>query len=60
MFTCMASRAIHIEVAFNLDTDSFILGLRRLVARCGNIRPIDTDNGNNFILAEKKTEGSIF
>ena len=60
MFTCMASRAIHIEVAFNLDTDSFILGLRRLVARCGNIRPIDTDNGNNFILAEKKLKEVYF
>ena len=35
MFTWIASRAIHIEVVFNLDTDSFILALRRLAATCG-------------------------
>ena len=49
MFTCMASRAIHIEVTFNLDTDSFILALRRLVARCGNVRSVYFDSENNFI-----------
>ena len=37
MFTCMANRAVHIEVTFSLDTDSFILALRRLIARCGNV-----------------------
>ena len=40
MFTCMASRATHIEVAFHLDTDSFIISLRRLVARREHVRSI--------------------
>ena len=44
MFTCMANRAIHIEVTFNRDTDSFILALRRLVARRGNVRSVYSDN----------------
>ena len=44
MFTCMANRAVHIEVTFNWDTDSFILALRRLVARRGNVRSVYSDN----------------
>ena len=36
-FTCMASRAIHVEAGFNFDTD-FILALRGLVARRGNVK----------------------
>ena len=54
MFTCMASTAIHIEVAINLDTDSIILALRRLVTRCGNVRSIHSDNESNFIGAERE------
>ena len=54
MFTCMASRAIHIEVTFNLDTSSFILALRRLVARRGNVRSVYSNNGSNFIGAERE------
>ena len=54
MFPCMASRAIYIEVTFNLDTDSFILALRRLVARRGNVRSVYSDNGSNFIGAERE------
>ena len=54
MFPCMASRAIYIEVTFNLDTDSFILALRRLVAGRGNVRSVYSDNGSNFIGAERE------
>ena len=54
MFTCMASRAVHNEVTFSLDTDSFILGLRRLVAWRKNIRSIYSDNESNFIGAEQE------
>ena len=53
MFTCMTSRAVHTEVTFSLDTDSFILALRRLVARQGNIRSICSDNGSNFMNSKK-------
>ena len=54
MFTCIASRAVHIEVTFSLDTDSFILALRRLGAQRGNIRSIYSYNGSNFIDAEQE------
>ena len=54
MFTCLASRAIHIEVARSMDTDSFIMCLRRFIGRRGNVRMIRSDNGSNFIGAEKE------
>ena len=32
IFTCLASRAVHLEVANTMDTDSFIQALRRFIA----------------------------
>ena len=54
MFTCMACRAVHIEVTHSLNTDSFILALRRLIGRRGKIRSIYSDNGGNFIGADRE------
>ena len=48
IFTCMSSRAIHIEVADSLSTDSFINGLRRFICRRGSINSITSDNATNF------------
>ena len=50
----MANRAVHIEVMCSLDADSFILALQRLVAQQRNIRSIYSDNGSNFIGAERE------
>ena len=45
---------IRIEVAFNVDAGSFILALRRLICRLGNIRLSYSSNRSNFIRAERK------
>ena len=49
LFTCVVSRAVHIEVTIVLDTDSFIQALRRFIARQGPVRLIRLDNGTNFV-----------
>ena len=54
MFTCLASRAVHIEVSHSMNTDAFIRALRRLIARRGNVRQIRSDNGPNFAEAEQE------
>ena len=52
MFTCLASRTVHIEVSHSMTTYTFIQTLRRLIARRGNVRQIRSDNGPKFAVAE--------
>ena len=54
LFTCLVSRAIHLETSISLDTDSFICALRRFVARRGPVRQIRSDRGTNFTGAERE------
>ena len=54
IFTCLALRAVHLEISHTLDTDSFILALRRFIARRGQVKEIRSDNGTNFTGAEKE------
>ena len=59
IFTCFTIRAIHIEIASSLDTDSFINAMRRFVARRGNPEEIRSDNGSNFVSGEKELRKCI-
>ena len=54
MFAFLCGRAIHIQVAHPLDTDYFLLILRRFIGRRGNIRHITSDNGSNFVREAKE------
>lgn len=59
IFTCLAIQAIHIEVAPSLETDSFINALRRFIARRGQVKQLRSDNGTNFIGAERELRTAI-
>lgn len=59
LFTCMTARAIHIEIAYSLDTDSFLNALRRFIARRGEPKQIRSDNGGNFVKGEKDLREAI-
>ena len=59
LFTCLVSRAVHIEVAHSLDTDSFLHALRRFIARHGQVREIRRDNGTNFVVARRELREAI-
>ena len=54
LFTCLSSRAIHIESTNSLSTNAFIQALQRFVSRRGNARIISTNNGTNFVGASAK------
>ena len=46
LFTCLTTRAVHLEIAYSLDTDSCLMAVRRMMARF--------DDGTNFVSAEKE------
>ena len=54
LFTCLVSRAVHIEVASTLESSSFIQALRRFIARRGPVREMRSDNGSNFVGAHNE------
>ena len=59
IFTCLTLRAVHIEVAFSLDTESFINALRRFIARRGQPEEMRSDNGGNFVKGEKELREAV-
>ena len=59
IITCLSSRALHIETLASLETTAFINALRRFIARRGNIFIVRSDNGTNFVGAEKELRDSI-
>ncbi|XP_028404804.1 uncharacterized protein LOC114527371 [Dendronephthya gigantea] len=59
LFTCLTIRAIHIEIAYSLDTDSFLQSMRRFIARRGRPEIMRSDNGTNFVAGEKELRNAI-
>lgn len=49
MFTCLVTRAVHLEVIESLSTSSFINALRRFTAIRGPAKLFRSDRGTNFV-----------
>ena len=54
VFVCMATHAVHIEMAYSLETDSFLNVFQRFCSRRGRPTIVFGDNGTNFTGAEKE------
>ena len=54
VFVCMATRAVHLEAVSDLTSEAFIAALRRFVSRRGKPAVILSDNGTNFVGAERE------
>ena len=59
LFTCMASRSVHIKVAHSLETDSFLQALRRFISQRGPIRELRSDQGTIFVGAQNKLKKAL-
>ncbi|XP_074036589.1 uncharacterized protein [Leptinotarsa decemlineata] len=53
LFTCLTTRAVHIEVAHKLDHDNCILCFKNFMNRRGTPRHIYCDRGTNFVATER-------
>ncbi|KAL0838691.1 hypothetical protein ABMA28_016761 [Loxostege sticticalis] len=53
VFVCMATKAVHLELVSDLTASAFLSALRRMAARRGVPGHIYSDQGRNFIGANK-------
>ena len=59
IFTRLSMRADHLEVAHSPTTDSFLQALRRFISCRGKPQQIYSDNGTNFVGAQKILRDSL-
>ncbi len=59
LFTCLCSRAVHIEMIDDMTTDGFIIGLRNFIAIRGTVTQIRSDQGSNFIGASNELKAAM-
>ncbi|XP_058808422.1 uncharacterized protein LOC131674012 [Phymastichus coffea] len=56
VFICLASKAVHIELVSDLSTEGFLIAFRRFVSRRGIPSNVYSDNGTNFVGADRQLQ----
>lgn len=62
IFTCMSTKAVHLEAAGDMTARTFIDAFERFIARRGYCHDMYSDNGTNFVRAFKDMgkDGKLF
>ena len=53
LFTCMVTRAIHLELLQDMSAEEFLLGFRRFISTIGSPNEITSDNAKQFKTASQ-------
>lgn len=54
VFVCLATKAIHLELVHDYTSQSFLNALKRMMARRGKVTRMYSDNGTNFVGANRE------
>ncbi|XP_071642645.1 uncharacterized protein [Temnothorax longispinosus] len=56
VFVCMTTKAVHLEVVSDLTTEAFLNAFKRFIGRRGRPSDVFSDNGTNFVGANRELE----
>ncbi len=59
VFKCMTIRAVHLDILHSIDSDSFLMALRRFITRRGKPYELLCDQGTNFKGGERELSESF-
>jgi hypothetical protein len=59
LYTCLATRALNIEIADSLDRDSCMMAWRRHISLRGSPKDVWSDNGTNLAACEKELKEGL-
>ena len=60
LFTCSATRAVHLEMACSLSTTDFLNTFSQMVATRGRPEEVTSDYGTDFVGAERESSENLF
>eukprot|EP00117_Sycon_ciliatum_P029501 scpid76220/ scgid23477/ len=59
LFTCLETRACHLEMAYDMTAQGFLMCFTRFTKRRGTPPHVVSDNGTNFVAAERELHDAI-
>ncbi|KAL4154334.1 hypothetical protein QTP88_000213 [Uroleucon formosanum] len=59
VFVCLVTRAVHLELVSSLTTADFLATLSRFMSRRGQVLNIYSDNGTNFVGADRELQRKL-